>query len=219
MAQLTLVIGNKNYSSWSLRPWIFMRYFDIPFDEERIALFVETTAQLLEPYFSNHKVPVLQDGSLNVWDSLAIMEHLSERYLDNRGWPTDNSARAVARAVSAEMHSSFASLRNALPMNCRKTFPGFVLSPDVRRDIERITQLWRFCRCRYGQDGEWLFGEFSIADAMFAPVVLRFVGYDVVLEEVETDYVQSVVRLPAMKEWIDAGRAEKEVIEMDEIEP
>jgi len=217
MSQLTLVIGNKNYSSWSLRPWVLLRYFNIPFEEKRVSLFVETTAQLLEPYYSDYKVPVLKHDALIVWDSLAIVEYISEQHLDNKGWPTDVAARAVARGVSAEMHSSFAHVRNALPMNCRKKFPGFTINADVQGDIDRITQLWRYCRRHYGQSGPWLFGEFSIADAMYAPIVLRFVGYDVELGSIESAYVENFMQLPALQEWIGSGRAETEIIEMDEV--
>ena len=217
MTDLTLIIGNKNYSSWSLRPWIFMRHFEIEFEEKRIPLFTETTDEQLKPYFSNLKVPVLLEGDFVVWDSLAILEYLSENYLESRGWPKDSKARAVARSVSAEMHSSFANLRNALPMNCRKKFPGFELSPEVRRDIERIVQVWRYCRKKYGGGGDWLFGEFSIADAMFAPVVLRFDGYDVPLDDGEASYVQTVLKHPQIIDWINAGKREKEVIEFDEV--
>ena len=213
----TLIIGNKNYSSWSLRPWIFMRYFELPFKENRIALFEETTKNLLEPYGSNYKVPILQDGDLVIWDSLAIVEYLSEQYLAGKGWPENASARGLARTVSAEMHAGFTDIRNALPMNCRKKFPGFTIEPNVQADIDRIKQLWRLCRKQYGQDGPWLFGKFSIADAMYAPIVLRFIGYDVPLEGIEADYVNEVLQLTALQEWIEAGTAETEVIKIDEV--
>ena len=218
MSELTLIIGNKNYSSWSLRPWIFMRKFQIAFDEKRIALFTDTTKDELSPYFSNYKVPVLLDGDFTVWDSLSIMEYLSENYLDGQGWPRDAKARALARSMSAEMHSSFFSLREGLPMNCRKKFPNFALSPAVQRDIDRIKAIWQKCRADYGSGGGWLFGSYSIADAMYAPVVLRFEGYDVPLDQMEKAYVGKVLSDPNMIDWINAGKEEKEIIEMDEIE-
>ena len=218
MSKLTLIIGNKNYSSWSLRPWIFMKQFRIAFAEKRIALFMDTTKAELSPYFSNSKVPVLLDGDFTVWDSLSIMEYLSEHYLDGRGWPSDTRVRAVARSMSAEMHSSFSSLRDGLPMNCRKHFPKFVLSPAVLRDIDRIKAIWQKCKSEYGAGGDWLFGDYSIADAMYAPVVLRFNGYDVPLGQMEESYVNHVLDDPHLMDWINAGKEEKEIIEWDEID-
>ena len=217
MSELTLVIGNKNYSSWSLRPWIYMKNKGIKFTENRIALYMENTMKLLKPYFSGYKVPVLIDDSLVIWDSLAILEYLAEKYPDYNGWPNNSNARATARSVSAEMHSSFSALRNELPMNCRKKFRDFTLSSKVLNDIERIKDVWGYCKKTYGQKGPWLFGEFCIADAMFAPVIIRFEGYGVPLEGVEKDYVQSVINNPFLIEWIDAGKQEKEIIEIGEV--
>ncbi|WP_455220737.1 glutathione S-transferase family protein [Kaarinaea lacus] len=218
MPNLTLIIGNKNYSSWSLRPWVFMKQCHIAFAEKRIALFTDTTNQELAPYNSDFKVPVLQDDDLLIWDSLSILEYLSERYLDNNGWPGDVNARAFARTISCEMHSSFFNVRKELPMNCRKKFHNIRLSAEAEREVERIKTLWRQCRSRYSADGEWLFGKYSIADAMFAPVALRFEGYSIPLNEVEEAYVQSVLKQPCIIEWIEAGKLEKEVIVEDEIE-
>ena len=218
MAELTLIIGNKNYSSWSLRPWVFMRHHQIAFEEKRIALFTETTADELSEYGSDCKVPILKDGDLIVWDSLSILEYISGKYLNSRGWPRDSDSRAVARSVSAEMHSSFANVRNELPMNCRKKFKNIRLSPNAEREVDRIRALWRKCRTEFGQEGEWLFGQYSIADAMFAPVALRFEGYDIPLEGMEEAYVKSVLKQPCIIEWIEAGKLEKEIIEADEIE-
>ena len=138
MNKPTLIIGNKNYSSWSLRPWVFMRHYKIDFNEKRIALFVDTMEKELEEYNSDSKVPVLKDGSLIVWDTLAILEYLSEKYLDSKGWPSDDNARAIARSVSAEMHSSFSNIRNELPMNCRKKFTNIKLSVKALRELERM---------------------------------------------------------------------------------
>ncbi len=218
MAELTLVVGNKNYSSWSLRPWIFMRHHGLAFDERRILLSTDTTAVELSRYNSGFKVPILLDGDLQIWDTLAILEYLSEQYLDGRGWPADQRARAVARSVSAEMHSSFQNMRNELPMNCRKSFEGIQLSEQARQEVERIASLWQQCRETYGGNGDWLFGGFSIADAMYAPVALRFAGYNIALDDIAQSYVDTVLTHPDIVEWIDTGRQETEIIAEDEIE-
>jgi glutathione S-transferase len=218
MSQLTLIIGNKNYSSWSLRPWIFMRHHRMDFNEKRVALFTDTSDDELAEYNSDYKVPVLQDGDLLVWDSLSILEYVSETCLSKRGWPADTRARSIARSMSAEMHSSFANVRNELPMNCRKKFNNIRLSHDAEREIGRIRALWRMCRSEHGDKGEWLFGDFSIADAMYAPVALRFYGYSIPLDGVEQSYVNSVLNHPGIMEWMEAGKLETEIIEADEIE-
>lgn len=217
MSGLTLIIGNKNYSSWSLRPWVFMKHYQIPFNEKRVALFTETTNEELAPYNSDFKVPILQDGDLVVWDTLSILEYVSEKYLNFGGWPRDSNARAIARSVSSEMHSSFFNVRNEMPMNCRKKFQNIPLSAEAQREIERIKTLWQQCRAEHGNGGEWLFGKYSIADAMFAPIALRFSGYSIPLGDVETAYVDSVLSQPCVIDWIEAGKQEKEVIEADEI--
>ena len=217
MSNLTLIIGNKNYSSWSLRPWVFMKQNQIEFDEKRVPLFTETTDEELSQYNSDFKVPVLKDGDLIVWDSLAILEYISENYLESDGWPREVSARAMARSMSCEMHSSFFNVRNELPMNCRKKFQNIKLSSEAKSEIERIKALWQQCRTRFGTAGEWLFGEYSIADAMFAPIALRLSGYNIPLDGVEQAYVQSVLRQPCIVEWVAAGKIEKEVIGEDEI--
>ena len=218
MSKLTLIIGNKNYSSWSLRPWVLMKHHQLNFVEKRVALFTETTDQVLSEYHSDFKVPILQDDELVVWDSLSILEYISEQHLQNRGWPADKNARAIARSISAEMHSSYSSIRNELPMNCRKKFSNIELSEDAQRELARIKELWRKCRSEFGSGGEWLFGEYSIADAMFAPIALRLNGYSIHLAGVEQSYVTSVLRHPAIVEWMEAGKLETEVIEADEIE-
>jgi len=217
MSDLTLIIGNKNYSSWSLRPWVFLKQYNIEFEEIRVPLFTETTDEELAQYDSDFKVPILKDKDLLIWDSLSILEYLSENYLDAKGLPADPEARAVARSVCAEMHSSFGNVRNEFPMNCRKKFNNIKPSKEAAREIERIKALWNKCRSSYGKDGEWLFGNYSIADAMFAPIVLRFEGYNIPLEGVEKAYVDSVMKQPCIIGWIAAGKQEKEVIEMDEI--
>jgi len=218
MSDMTLIIGNRNYSSWSLRPWIFMKHYHIEFDEKRIALFTETTDEELAEYNSDFKVPVLKDGDQIIWDSLAILEYVSEKYLESGGWPKDVDARAMARSVSCEMHSSFFNVRNEMPMNCRKSFHDIKLSPEASREVERIIFLWDLCRNRYGEGGEWLFGRYSIADAMFAPIALRFKGYNIALDGTALRYVESVLHHPDIIDWIEAGKIEKEVIGEDEIE-
>ncbi len=217
MSELTLIIGNKNYSSWSLRPWIFMKTAGIEFTEKRIALDTDQTKAQLEPYFSNHKVPVLLDKNRIIWDSLAILEYIAEKYPDCHGWPADPQARAVARSVSAEIHSSFFELREDLPMNCRKKFTGFSPSSAALKDIDRIKAVWKYCRERFSQKGPWLFGAFCIADAMFAPVVFRFDTYGVLLNGFEKEYTQSMLSLPHMVQWKEAARQEKEILEFAEI--
>lgn len=218
MPGLTLVIGNKNYSSWSLRPWIFLRHHKVDFEEKRVPLFTAATAGELAGYDSDFKVPVLQDGDLIVWDSLSILEYVSETCLANRGWPAGRRARSVARSVSSEMHSSFFNIRNELPMNCRKQLENIKLSGEAEREIARVSWLWRKCRSAYGADGQWLFGDYSIADAMFAPVALRFSEYGIGLGGVEADYVGSVLQHPGIMEWIGAGMLETEVIDAYEKE-
>lgn len=222
MTKLTLIIGNKNYSSWSLRPWVFMKQHQIEFDEIRIPLFTDKTREALEPYSSDYKVPILQvdtvDEKYEVWDTLSILEYLSETYLQSRGWPASVKARAIARSISCEMHSSYFNMRSELPMNCRKSFRNIKLSPAAKREIDRIKSLWRQCRTEFGANGEWLFGDYSIADAMFAPVALRFAGYNIPLDSMEQAYVNSVLQQAYIIEWIEAGKAEKEIIEEDEID-
>jgi glutathione S-transferase len=213
MSTLTLVIGNKNYSSWSLRPWLVSVHFGIPFEEVRIPLYQSDTQARLAEWSPSGLVPVLRDGALTVWDSLSICEYLAERFPQLALWPSDHSARAVARSVSAEMHSGFSALREHMSMNIRVSRPGKGRAPGVQEDIDRVCALWRECRSRYGDDGEFLFGRFSIADAMFAPVATRFTTYHVDLDEVCGAYVRSIYALPAMQRWVSEARAEAEVIE------
>ncbi len=216
MSQLKLIIGNKNYSSWSLRPWVFMQHMGIKFEEIRIPLFTATTDQQLSDYWSDSKVPVLTDGELIVWDSLAIMEYINEQYCDNKGWPSEPKLRALARSMCAEMHSSFTHLRNEMPMNCRRDTSHIKPSTNAQADIQRIMDLWRYCKSLTPQ-GEWLFGDYSIADAMFAPVALRFHGFKTTLDETAQQYVTSTINHPSIKQWVESGIAEKETINLDEL--
>jgi len=210
---LTLIIGNKNYSSWSLRPWFYLRHHGIPFDEIRIPLYREDSKKRILSYSPSGKVPLLIDGDTHIWDSLAILEYLAERYLKTLGWPDDTKDRALARSLAAEMHSGFQALRTCCGMNCRRPPGAKDLPEDVLKDIARIRQIWQDCRARFGSGGPWLMGGFSILDAMYAPVALRFNTYRVDVGAAERDYVNTVLNHPAIQEWMAAGRQETEVIQ------
>lgn len=212
MDKLTLVIGNKNYSSWSLRPWLLLKQFAIPFEEVRISLYQADSTAQLNRYSPSGLVPALHHGELTVWDSLAICEYVQELFPTQAMWPAERETRAVARAVAAEMHSGFAAVRKYMPMNCKLSFPGQGLNAETEPELKRITQLWLECRSRYGQAGPMLFGDFSIVDAMFAPVVLRFKVYQVALDETCSAYAAAVLGLPALQEWIAAACDEPEVL-------
>ncbi|HIO91658.1 MAG TPA: glutathione S-transferase family protein [Leucothrix mucor] len=218
MSDLTLIIGNKNYSSWSLRPWLYMKQQGIDFEEIRIPLFTSEMESQLEPCFSNSKVPVLIDDGYSVWDSLAIMEYLADKIPENVSWPAYIKARATARSAASEMHSSFNGVRNEMPMNCSVQYSDVPLSEEALQDIERIKALWRHCKRFYGQDGKWLFSQFTIADAMFAPIVIRFKHFNIPLEDIEAEYVDMVYNSKYMQEWIKAGREETEIIDVDELD-
>ncbi len=211
MSKLTLVIGTKNYSSWSLRPWLALRVAGIPFDEVLIRLRQPQTREQILAHSPAGKVPILKDGDFTVWESLAILEYLADRFPGANLWPSDRQARAAARAVSTEMHAGFAPLRQQLPMDIRSRLP---LEADeaARTDIARILDIWRDCRSRYGAGGRFLFGPFSAADAMFAPVVTRFRTYGVSLDPVARAYSEAVLALPAMREWETAASAESDVL-------
>lgn len=209
---LTLVIGNKNYSSWSLRPWLAITHAGIEFQELRIPLNQPSTSEQLRQYSPSMKVPVLIDGDLTIWESLAICEYVAEQE-PSKFYPTDRTARAIARAVSAEMHAGFAPLRQTMPMDCRSFRPMEAIPEAVQNDIARITEIWTTCRQQYGSSGDFLFGEFSIADAMYAPVVSRFRTYGVSLDPLCQNYADAIWNLPAMQQWLEAAIAEPEVIE------
>ena len=215
MSELTLVIGNKNYSSWSLRPWIYMKHLGLKFDEVHVSLYSDSMEEQMSPYFSNDKVPVLIHNGLEVWDSMAIIEYVSALY-QPKSEPANQKRQAVIRCLSAEMHSSFFALRNELPMNCRRQPSELPISKDCINDVERIQALWQFASQYSDGKGNWLFGSFSMADAMFAPVVLRFSRYKVALKKDAADYVDHVLNDPFMIEWIKAGCAEPMVIEEEE---
>lgn len=211
-----LIIGNKNYSSWSLRAWFLMREAGIDFDEHRIALDTEATGQEIAEYTAAGRVPVLLLGSVTVWDTMAIVETLAERWPEKQLWPADADMRAHARSISAEMHSGFDVLRAQMPMNCRAMGRRVPLPDELTNDIDRIIAIWTDCHRRYGEIGPWLFGDFSIADAMFAPVVLRFRTYGINLNESAGFYPQRLLESEAMQEWLAACESEVEVIAQDE---
>ncbi|WAK04035.1 glutathione S-transferase family protein [Methylobacter sp. YRD-M1] len=209
---MTLVIGNKNYSSWSLRPWLFLKHHGITFDEIKISLAQADSKNRILGFSPSGKVPVLIDGGLKVWDSLAIMEYLAERFPETQAWPQEQAERAFARSISAEMHAGFPALRTHCGMNCRRPPAARKLPEEVHNDIERIGQIWRQCRKQYWDRGPWLFGQFTIADAMFAPVALRFYLYQLDTNAEAYGYVNTVLEHPALKEWVEAGMRELEVI-------
>ena len=215
MSPLTIVIANKNYSSWSLRGWLFLRHTGAPFREIRIGLDEPQTRERILQHSPSGRVPALIDGDVTVWDSLAICEYLNEKFPECQGWPAESGARACARSVSAEMHSGFQALRNEMPMNIRARR---IVTPSAaaKADIARVTALWETTRARHGQGGPWLFGRFSIADAMYAPVVFRFQTYGVALGGAAAAYSRTLLAHPAVMEWAAAGQAETEVVPSDE---
>jgi glutathione S-transferase len=215
---LKLIIGNKNYSSWSFRPWIAMKVAGIPFDEELISLDAPDFKSRLTAVSGTGKVPTLIDGEVRVWESLAILEYLAERFPEARLWPSDAAARAHARAISSEMHAGFQALRKACPMNMwrpviKRDFPA-----DVMANIARIDAMWSGCRERYGRGGAFLFGAFGAADAMYAPVVARFHTYGIEISGRTKAYMDAVMALPAWSEWTAAAVKEPWVLAEDEVD-
>lgn len=202
MTNLTLYIGDKNLSSWSLRPWLLMKEAGIPFTEKLIRLDKPDSKGSILERSPSGLVPCLVDGDVTIWDSLAIAEYLAERFPDKALWPTERAARARARSISAEMHSGFAELRKVWPMNFSRVGMRHLRPPGVTRDIERIVAIWTEARAGFGAGGRFLFGGFSIADAMYAPVVSRFMTYGPLdLPADASAYCDAVFALPAMREW------------------
>jgi glutathione S-transferase len=211
---LKLVIGNKNYSSWSMRPWLALRVNDIAFEEVFIPLYTgDADKQRILNFSRAGKVPTLIDGDVTVWDSLAIIEYLAERFPEARLWPEDRADRAYARSISAEMHSGFMALRNECPMNLHRPVREVALSQDARANIARIQEIWLDCRERHGQRGPFLFGAFGAADAMFAPVVYRFHSFAIDGAPKVRAYMDTMLALPAVEEWTKAGLAETLLID------
>lgn len=209
---MQLIIGDKSYSSWSMRPWVLMRHFGIPFDETLIELRTPETSARIRAVSPSGKVPCLiDDDGLAIWDSLAIAETLAERHPALAMWPAEPAARARARSVSAEMHAGFVALRAEMPLDIRATLPGREASPAALADVARIDALWRDCLAVSG--GPFLFGAFGIADAMYAPVVMRFVTYAPPLSEVAAAYVARMLAVPAVAAWADEARHETRVFD------
>jgi glutathione S-transferase len=207
---LTLVIGNKNYSSWSMRPWLALRASNIPFEEVFIPLYTDNPAdkQRILSFSRAGKVPSLVDGDITVWDSLAIIEYLAERFPQAKLWPEDRAMRAHARSISAEMHSGFVPLRSECGMNLHRPVGAIALSTDAKANVARVEEIWRDCRQRYGKGGPFLFGVFTGADAMYAPVVHRFRTYAIEVGAEARAYMETMMALPAFREWTEAGLAE-----------
>ena len=214
MPELKLIIGNKNYSSWSLRPWLLLRHLELPFEEQQIPLDLPGSGAHIRAENPTGRVPALRHGDLLVWDSIAIGEYLCE--LAGQGLPAERAARAIARSVCAEMHSGFRALRAQWPMNARALGRRTPMSAALRRDIERIDELWQGCRQRYGAGGPWLFGNYSLADAMYAPVVLRFRTYGAEVSDVARGYQATVLADAPLQQWLAAAAAEPWTISADE---
>jgi glutathione S-transferase len=217
MAKLNLVIGNKNYSSWSLRPWMALTMAHSPFEETIIQLDQPQTKKRIVEHSAAGRVPVLHHGKLTVWESLAILEYLAEIFPERKLWPEGKAARAAARSAATEMHCGFADLRNACPMNLRRPRKAVALSDVVKADIARIDALWRQCRKAHGRKGRFLFGSFGNADAMFAPVVTRFDTYDIKVSSESRTYMEAVLATPAFQTWKKAALAETWTIPREDI--
>jgi glutathione S-transferase len=207
---LKLVIGNKNYSSWSMRPWLALRASNIAIEEIFVPIYTDDKAdkERILSFTRSGKVPALIDGDITVWDSLAIIEYIAERFPEARLWPEDRASRAHARSISAEMHSGFLPLRNECGMNLHRPVRAIALSADARANIARIQEIWIDCRNRYGKLGPFLFGPFGAADAMFAPVVHRFRTYAIDVAQEAQAYMNTMMAFPAFEEWTRAGLAE-----------
>ena len=219
---LTLVIGNKNYSSWSMRPWVLLKQKNVPFTERMLKFHSAEWSEHIATLSPTKLVPVLWDGepgeasSLAVWDTMAIAEYLADRFPDKGIWPSDARARARARSVACEMHSGFRNLRNTMPMNIRNQHPGKGLTPETARDIARVEQIWAECQREFGAGGPFLFGEFSAADAMYAPVVMRFATYHPPLTDVSKAYCSAMANAPGVAAWIAEAKKETEFVAEDE---
>jgi glutathione S-transferase len=213
---LTLVIGNKNYSSWSLRPWIAMKVAGIPFEEIQIPLYEPGSRERMLEYSPAGKVPILIDGDEHVWESLAILEHLAERFPEARLWPSDRRARSHARAIASEMHGGFQPLRQNCTMNLWLPVKARPQPPEVLANVARLEQMWADCRARFGQSGPFLFGAFGAADAMYAPVVARFNTYGLPVSAKTRAYMDAVMALPAWREWYDAAMQETWIMQHNE---
>ena len=212
---LKLIIGNQNYSSWSLRPWILLKHFNISFQQYRIKLFTDEMLSDMAAFCPNNKVPVLIDNNIKIWDSLAICEYINEQYLSNKAWPEKLEQRALARSICAEMHSSFFALRNEMPMNCRRLPSPINFSANCQNDIDRVLIIWE--ECLQKSKGEFLFDTFSIADAFYLPVISRFSSYRVEVPDEVSRYMKHMLSLPCYQDWLKASKQEIEVISYSEV--
>ena len=212
MKKTILVVGNKNYSSWSLRAWLSAKQAGLDFEEVRLPLHTPEFEREIVKYSPSGKVPCLIDGDIRVWESLAICEYLAEKFQKAKLWPEDSKTRAFARAISNEMHAGFMALRKNLPMSCRERISEEI-SEEVQADINRITAIWRETRQNFGKGGPFLFGHFTIADAMYTPVVMRFVTYGVKVDSVSKAFMDTILSLPAIKEWLRAAEKEVEILQ------
>ena len=215
---LHLVIGNKNYSSWSFRPWLAMRVAGIAFAETVMSLDASDFKSHVTAMSGAGRVPVLIDGDATIWESLAILEYLADKFAAKGLWPRDASARAHARAAASEMHAGFAALRSQLPMNIRRPVKAHAVADDARADIARIDALWSECRARFGGEGQFLYGAFGAADAMYAPVAWRFHTYAVEVSAVARAYMRTLMELSAWSEWREAALRESWVMPRNEID-
>ena len=216
MADLTLVIGNKNYSSWSMRPWVLLTQLGIAFEERKLRFHTDEWDAGIGRWSPSGLVPVLWRGDVAVWETLAIMEAVADWFPDKGAWPADAAARAFARSAAAEMHAGYRDLRTNMPMNIRSRHPGKGMTPEVRANIDRIEQLWGQARSRFGAGGAFLFGRFCAADAMFAPVVMRFATYGVACGPVAARYCEAVRAAPGVRAWIEGALAETQFVPEDE---
>ncbi len=214
---MNLIIGNKNYSTWSLRAWLLLAANNISFEEIRVPLSVDGTHAALKKYSGAARVPVLQDKGVVIWDSLSICEYVSEQYLDGKGWPEDPIDRALARSSCAEMHSGFFELRAKMPMNCRARGRNVVITDELQEEITRIDNMWTELREQYSAKGKWLFGNFSIADCMYAPVVFRFQTYNVEVSEISRAYMNDLLAHSNIKSWLEQAKKEVETIDCEEV--
>jgi glutathione S-transferase len=215
---LHLVIANKNYSSWSQRPWLAMKVAGIAFQETVLNLDQPDFKTRMRELGSAGKVPVLIDGDARIWESLAILEYLAEKFPAANLWPRDIVPRGHARAVASEMHSGFQPLRRQLPMNIRRTVAPHVIDADAAADVARIDAIWNECRQRFGAGGDFLYGGFGAADAMYAPVVWRLHTYSVAVSAAARTYMDAVLALPAMQEWRQAALQESWVLARNEVD-
>jgi glutathione S-transferase len=213
---MKLVIGNRNYSSWSLRAWLLLRQADIQFEEVRLSFNSPTFKRDALTFAPTGKVPVLIDGAITVWDSLAIAEYVAEKFPDRKLWPRDPAQRAEARAVCAEMHAGFQALRSNMPMNIAAFLPGLGWNIAVQRDIDRVSAIWTGLRERHAADGPFLFGHFTVADAYYAPIVSRLNTYRPAVSDAVNTYMRSILALPAMQQWCTDARHEGDFVAMDE---